>query len=491
MLLLSVTLHAQDGDSQVTYSNLALQFSTNNLNGDAETGYFPSVANANGYGSFIDNPASTALMGEGFFNFSFINNKYDYENSYLNNTLGDSEASNKFGHLGFVYKMPTEQGAFVIGGGYNRINSHDGLNRLSARNSESTLTDDFKDPSSDYYDIAYESYAIDWGDVDSTYLESIFRIGIDYPGISQDAEITYRTDLGEYTVFFGTEFQKDLYLGISAGIISGTYSYRRNFLEDDDQNDYNSDFIDGTDIDQIITYDEIDADITGLALRAGLIYKISPSLNIGLSYLLPSQMRVQENYYSSIETIFDDGLTTTPIGFEGDFEYRINKPGQLNIGFAAEDINNFTFSASAEYVDYSNIELDFITDSDLDFNEEVTLRQQQEELNNEISQSYNKVVNVKTAAGYSFSEQFELKAGYTYLPGRSSNFEANRNVFSGGLEAALSSNIKLNLNTQYSFWKDRSLIYNYFDDVSGDSRTEYIDEKVSKLSIVAGIKFLF
>ena len=44
ILFQPIDAFAQDGSNEVLYSNLALQFSSQNFNGDAGTGYFPSVA---------------------------------------------------------------------------------------------------------------------------------------------------------------------------------------------------------------------------------------------------------------------------------------------------------------------------------------------------------------------------------------------------------------------------------------------------------------
>ncbi|MEX0844782.1 MAG: hypothetical protein WD022_05850 [Balneolaceae bacterium] len=493
------TVIAQDGNSQISYSNLALQFSTQNFNGDAATGLFPSVASANGYGSFIDNPASIALIKDNYFNFSMVNNQVEYENNYLNRTLTTEDQSTKLGNIGFVYKIPTEQGSFVLGGGFNRVTFQNGISRFNARNSESTITDAFKDPNSDYYDIAYNAYAIDWGDVDSTYLESIFRIGFEeYPGITQEAKVSYQTDIGEYSFFFGTEFQKNFFIGISGGLTAGNYTYRRDFLELDDQGDYDYNFIpsteteDGTDIDNILTHDEIDAEIIGFSLRSGLIYKFSPNFNIGLSYLLPSTIIVRENYYSSIKTELDDGSVPYESDFASGeaFEYRIKKPGQLNLGLAAIGIGNFEITLSGELIDYSNLRMDFITGANVDFDEEVVLREQQQELDDFMINNYNTVINGKAGLAYNFTGQFKIKAGYAYLPGKSKNYEVPRNIISGGFSAHITENILVDVNGQYSFWDDRSVIYKYYDE-SNVNRAEVVDQQASSLKILAGIRFLF
>lgn len=493
------TAFAQDGNDPVTYSNLALQFSAQNFNGDAATGLFPTVASAQGYGSYMDNPASVAFIKENAFSVGLFNNDIEYENTYLNNTISSGDNATKLGNLGFIYKIPTEQGSFVLGGGYNRTSSHRGINRISGRNSESTITDAFREPDSDYYDIA-NTYAIDWGDEDSTYRESIFRIGFEeYPGITQEAEISQSTNIGEYSMFFGTEFQKDFYVGISGGLTAGNYTYRRDFLEVDEFNDYNYNFIpsdiseEGTDIDNILTHDEIDANILGFDLRAGIIYQVTPKVNVGVSYLVPSNLVIRESYYSSITTELDDGSTPfkSDLASDGEFEYRVKKPGKLSAGISLTDIGKFDVSVSGEFIDYSNLRLDFITGNNLDFTEKVELREQQNELHAFMSDNYNMVTNLKTGLGYQLNKQLKLKAGYAYLQGKSKVFEADRNIISGGFSAKISESIVLDVNGQYSFWEDRSKVYSYYDYQDDIGRAEVISQDVTNIKILAGIRFLF
>jgi opacity protein-like surface antigen len=431
------------------------------------------------------------------------NNQYSVTNSYLSNSLSTEETKTNLGNIGVVYKLPTQQGSFVIGVGYNEMANKRGISQLSARNNQSTITDVFREESSDYHQIAFNAYAIDWGDVDSTYKESVFRIGFDqFPGITQEAEITQDLNIGEYTFYFGTEFQENLFIGFSGGLLSGSYSYRRDFLEIDDQGDYNYDFIESpesgqlTDIDNILVHDEIEAEIMGFTGRAGLLYEVNPNVNVGLSYTLPSTMVVSEGYYSSIDTEFDDGSSPTGIfdtsfSSEEDYEYRVKRPAQLNLGFSVNNIAGFDFSLSSEFISYSNLNLDLISGNDLDFNEEVGLRDQQTALNDFMANNYKDVINYKAGLGYEFSELLKIKAGYAFFEGKSSLFEVDRTVFSGGFTSKLSPSILLDVNAQYSYWNDRSEVYNYYDYSANVNRSETVSQDVENVRIMAGLRFLF
>lgn len=213
-LFLTQSVIAQDGANQITYSTLAQQFVQNNQNGDAHSTILPSVAIANGFGSFIDNPASVALITDTYFSIGYLSNHAENTNTFKNVSSTIDRQLGRFSNIGLIYSAPTDQGSLVFGGGYTVNNSINRNNLLAAQNSTSTITDVFKQSGSSYNDIAFETYAIDYADVQQTQLESIFRIGFEpgtFPGIYQDVEVIQTSSIGELSLFCGYEFQQNLF----------------------------------------------------------------------------------------------------------------------------------------------------------------------------------------------------------------------------------------------------------------------------------------
>lgn len=494
LIFLSGSVLAQNGLSPASYPNLALEFSNQNMNGNPSS-FMPSVANGYGFGSYLDNPAAMALLGGSQFSFSLYNQNTKTENFYLGNDIEAEQSVTKLGDLGFVYNFPTKQGSFIIGGGYNRTSSANNAFRVSGRNNDNTITDSFLDPESEYNELAFQTYAIDWGDVDSTYLESIFRIGFPpgtFPGIDQEADIKYSTYMGEYSFFAATEFRKDLFLGFSASYFTGEYTYRRDFLEYDSQNDYDGTFIEGSDIDNILVHDEVDVDVQGGKYRAGLVYKLFSGLNIGASYMLPATIRISEDYYSSIETTLDDGSEPFfyDIASDGSFRYRIEQPGELKIGAALLDFAGFSVSASAEYIDYQDTEIDFVTDSDLRLVDEVDIRAQQESLNNFMEDNYESVTNFKIGVGKKLDDRTGIRAAYSYRPGISKLTPEDTKIYSVGFDLKVSDGFLIDVSGHYLKKDDRSELYNYidFDDQPQSTTFEFTKQD---LRIQVGLKILF
>lgn len=496
-----VNVVGQDGQNPVQYSSLAQLFSSINMNGDANANVIPSVAVQNGFGSFLDNPASMALINKSYFNTGLVSNYSEQSNSYLGNNLTFDNNHTQFGNIGLIYSVPTERGSLVVGGGYTLNNQINRTSLLSGYNEQSTITDVFKNEASDYNNIAFEAYAIDYADVEQTTLESIFRIGFtpsNFPGIQQDAEIKQRGSIGEYSIFMASEIQKNLFLGASLGVTHGDYSYERYFLESDSEDAYNGDFIDtdsqgngGTDVADVLLEDQFDSKIVGTNIRAGLLYKLLTNLNIGASVLLPTKFVVTEDYYSEITTNLDDGRTPFGDSYSGEFSYSVRRPGQLNLGMALEDLNGITISTALEMIDYRNTDIDLTRDNDLGFRDIAALREQEAVFDSLMNADYNLVTNLKAGLKYKSYTGFEIRGGFGLFPGKSSNYSADKFVLSGGLGIPLSREIYLDITTQYTRWNDRSILYEYFDPQSGQERFESVDETISQINLMVGFKYRF
>lgn len=491
-------LRAQSGQSPVSYSSLALQFAGSDANGDPQSAVLPSVALSNGFGGYLDNPASIALLEGNYLTTSLLGSTTEQKNSYLNSTFESENSRGRFSNVGAVFQVPTEQGKMVIGAGYNLFHDTNRYDVFGGRNNESTITDQFKDPSSDYHDIAFETYAIDYADTASSYLESIFRIGFGpggYPGITQQAVVEYRSHLGEYSAFFGTEFRKNLFLGVSAGLISGEYSYERNFIEFDEFDDYDGNFIpsdregEGTDILEIETFDEVSAGIKGFTGSIGVIYRVTDFVNAGFSFTLPTVLEVEEYYYSSIETRLDDGSTPfydeTP---EGYFVYKVTRPARYSGGLAIEKFRGLSISVAGEYIDYSKTDIDFTESPDLNI---INALREEQLVDSVMASDYKKVFNLKAGAKYLVNDKTEVRAGIAFFPSRSKKANTDMSRFSAGLGYRINSGMVLDLSTQYSTYKDRSVAYSYYDDSTGHLKQPQVNHDISNFRIQAGIKFLF
>lgn len=487
LLLLIIIIGISSASVKAQGASDVLRYSLEYPSYDPITIVMPGVSSATGFGAYQDNPASMALFDQGFISFGLSNRFVNEESSYLGTSSEFDDSQTNVGDLGFLYKVPTQIGSLVIGGGYSQSTDFNRALSVNARNNQSTLTDFYNITADDsLFFAAFDVYAVDYATEDSSFNEtsSIFRIGFpQYPGINQNMELIEKGVMGEYSAFLATEFQENMMVGVSLGVISGSYKYRRDFLESDQQDDYNFQFIDtsgdgegDTDIDNILSLDAIDADFTAFTARLGFLYQLNPNVSIGASYQYNGALNIDEDYNTIITTTFDNGVQ-----FEddapGSFSYKVKRPDRLKVGVTLKDMNNFNISFAAEGVRYSQARIEF---------EGISLSDDEDSINDTVESGFNDVVNVRAGLEYKVNPFFTPRVGYAYYPSPQEGTDNERQFVSGGFSAQLFDNVSFDLGIQYSFWEDQNQLYSY---LGGNGLTgEVAGEDVSRWNVMAGIK---
>lgn len=450
--------------NSLLYSNQANMFSDQGIAMDPVSIIMPGTAYAGGFGSFLDNPASAALHKQSFGQFGLAYTDLKESTQFTDVSRIQKDDQFNLSNAGFIYSFPTSQGSLVVGGGYSQHTVFKRALEFRGRNEQTTITDQFKTPGSSYSEIAFNTFATDYGDEFEDWDESIFRIGFnefgDYLGVQQQGEIFESGYGGEYSFFAATEFQENLMIGVSLGVLNGQYKYDRLFQEVDNFNLYSSDFIDtnedgtgDTDIDNILLQDQIRSTYTGIKLRAGLIYKLSEVLNIGASYTLGTRMEIEEIFDANIQTTFDNGVAFED-ELNSEFTYYVEMPSRTSIGFSLNNLNGISISAAADYVDYAGTRIDF-NDGSL-FEDEIAE-------NDFIQNNFKSVWNLKGGVQFDVNEGFILRGGYSFLPSKFEDGLDDRSIFSFGTGISVSDNIQLQLAVQYKYWDEVSSVYDYAD----------------------------
>jgi len=471
------TLQAQSADDVMRYS---LEYPSY----DPVSLVIPGVSQPTGFGAYQDNPAVMALYDKSFFSFDLSNRFVDETSQYLGNNPSFSTNQTNIGDLGFMYKIPTTRGSLVVGAGYSQTTDFNRGFSASGRNNQTTITDFYNvTPDDSLFFAAFDVYAIDYATTDSSFsnTKSIFRFFDNnfYPGINQDVETTEKGRMGEYSAFMATELLKDFSVGVSIGYLNGTYSYRREFLESDRQNDYNAAFIDTdgdgqpeTDIDRILSIDTIEADIQAFSARLGFVYKPTKTFNLAASYEFPSKLFIDEEFNTRLTTTFDNSVQ-----FEDDapgrFSYKIVRPQRLKAGVTVKGFPALTLSASAEGIRYSEAEIQF---------DEITLNSRERDINETVRSNFNDVVNLRGGLEYKLNQYFTPRVGYGYFPSPVDGSDSDRQFINSGFSAELTKGLMFDLGVQYSFWDDQNVLY------STSTTSEVVDEEVTRLHVMVGVR---
>lgn len=431
-----------------------------------------SAASGLGAGSVLFNPATTAQIENSGFSISLSNRFVEEESFYRNNSFKRSDSQVSLGELSLVYKFPVEQGDLTVGVGYAQLADFNRTYSYDVFNQQNTITDFFLQ--SDYYfDAAFMAFAIDdfEGETDPV---SVWREPFPFVGVQQNVMLEEWGQLGEVTAFLSTEFRENLFVGVSLGIPLGTYNYRLNFLETppDAPNEY--------DVVNMFLEDEITARITGFNIRVGVVYKATDWLQIGFNAVRNAEYEVSETFSTFISTEFTDGSLFED-EFEGRNSYNFQLPNRYGGGLTISPTPQLQLSGSAEYVDYSSIEMANIGSSSLLDNTE----------NRAIRQEFDDVINLRAGISFDVNESVTLRGGYGLQPSPRKDFaDATRTFYSGGASLKLSQDIIFDTGLQLARWDDFNVMYEFVD-LNNNLVSEVVQEKVTRFNFFAGIRLLF
>lgn len=457
------TILAQNPNNPLAYGNQALLFGSHQ--GQSGFGFDATtqVAYGVGLGAFLENPASLAFADGSSIQIGLRVTGANEDATYLGNSEKFEDQQSSLGNVGFIYKYPTRVGSFVIGAAYHQLANYQRAVSYSGQNTENTLTDQFKLPGSTYSDLAFNTYVTDVGDEFGDWDESIFRLGFDtygeFLGVFQQGEDLQSGHNGEYSIFVATEFRKNLMIGASLGVLSGSYSFDRILQELDDQNLYNGIYIDSdgdeladTDIDNFIFTEKTDSDFNGLRGRIGMLYQPLQQLRIGFSYTLPTRIEVEERFDGRIFSTFDNGVNFDD-SIRGQFQYALTYPGRVSAGLSYSIGNNWTVALSADRVNYSELEIDF---------QDETLFDLQQSENTFITQNFAEgAMGYRVGVIYQKADEITIHAGYGMQQSALQTGEDSKHLFSIGTSLPMGGPWQLDLGLQYSIFDQQSVLYTY------------------------------
>lgn len=427
-----------------------------------------------GFGSIYQNPAVAGLAKMSEFSVGVGYREVNETGYFMNTRSRFNDDQIGVSNLGYLYSFPTHTGSLVIGGGYQQTASFNRASSLDLFNNSHSIVDHFLwDPGNQYFDPAFNTYAIDYDDFYDEYF-NVLRADGNFRGMNQYAEIRERGQMGEFNIFLGTEFQPGLFIGGSVGIVTGSYKYRRSFVEEDLRGNYRNAIYD---VESILNEDRIDASISGVNAKIGALYNIVPGLRLGISYTTRTVLNIEEQYSTFIRTDYyttdNDGFNRYEDDFLGEIDYTVRRPSVLSAGIGFYLMPNIDFDLSVDRMNYSKIEM-----GGLGFSHN-------REQNSSIRQEFEDVYNVKAGLTLNVSDSFKPSLGYAFNPSPRSGYDAGITYWSVGARLYLGENVTLDAGLQYAVWDDQLDVYSYGSGVAT------MRQEVERIQGMIGINFRF
>ncbi|MFQ5571325.1 MAG: OmpP1/FadL family transporter [Rhodothermales bacterium] len=472
------------------------------------------------YGALFNNPAGlgyfTKSAASGALNSVFTTDESFYRTPGFSSTLDEDVSETNVGNLAYVYRAPTKRGSFVMAVALNQVNSFERDLRFVGTNSTSTIStsflpfdDEFSLDGSNLDVLSDLPFAAFNGGLIEFFPEFLDDDPNAYPfleavapgtSIEQAGTVLEQGRMNEVSFGGALETARGVMIGLSANLVYGTYEFNSIFEEADVFNEntaaeYSVLLDDGSLLEgfDFLTYQQnLESDLLGVNLRAGISAEISPNIRFGATLESPTFYTVEERFGVRYETVFDSGGSLSygdrldDVG-NGEFEYEILTPWRLGIGVGFHS-DNFTVLADAEFVDWGQLELDADTD-----------RAFFDDLNRSIEENYEAVINGRLGIEYRLGDLM-LRGGVAYKPdpldvplqqSDGTELDRDKTFFSAGVGYRFNNQFQVDFGWMQARFD--SIYSGYPEDDLGPRQDDIllIDEEVIQNQFVVGVSFFF
>lgn len=399
------------------------------------------------YSAVFFNPAGLGLIHDPSLTFGLNYENLDNSATLFGNTTTNSIGSTNFSRLGLVFPFPTIRGSLVFAFGYNQNKSFnrtlkfDGFN--SANNSYIQYLTNFNDDIPYLLGLSYGLF-----DSDDNYIRDETVIN---GRLNQSGTINEEGSINSWNFSASAEAAKNLFVGGTLNLITGSYKRYKDYYEDDTQNIYNSSILLDPndevtrDFETFYLNDVIDWDISGWDFKLGFLYKLNPNLNVGGAIKFPGYYTIKETFFVTGSSTFANGDGYDLDEDESKTEYDINSPYEFSAG-ASFNLEGLIISADVKLIDYSQMEFS----SGLD-------PVQRNNNNQEIIELFDNVVNYSFGAEYTLPQLgVKLRGGFmnNQSPFKGDPSEFNRKYITGGLGFATNEAISIDVAYAHGWWEN-------------------------------------
>ncbi len=421
---------------------------------------------ADDYSAVYWNPAGLGQIRRMEMNIGFSHNIAENDLNFLGSTFNSTNSATRLNSFGFVFPVPTYQGSMVFAAGYNRVHDFDNVLELDGFNTDYS---------------SYADYVLpNWGaDDDFEYFTDIDDSLNQYESLIEEGTMNH------FVVSGAVEVQKNFFLGASLNFISGKDDYNLVFTEKDLMNIYNSylEYEDEDGITNVIMNDldtwsygqGIVSDFSATNLKVGALYRYNDALRLGATILFPTTYTITENWSETFDETYDDTPPLEQLGFNGEFEYKIQEPYSIAAG-ASFKLLNLLLSGGLEFQDWSQAKfkseppVSGITMSEANVNIKQNLQAVTKvHLGAEV---FVPVINIRLRGGYSTSPS----------PYKYADEKPDKEYLTAGLSLMLDKQVMVDIATMKGSWEQ-----SVYDGLTNTTTVE--DKSFTKVVGTLSIRF--
>lgn len=465
---------AQFPEDALRYSSIGLGVGARSLSmGMAYTSI------ANDFSATYWNPAGLGQIRMSEVSLGLSHQSYGNTSTFLGNTRSLDNSLTDLNNFGLVYPFPTAQGSLVFAVGYNRVNDFSTALSFDGFNPKSSIIQSMAPDGEPYpkkYVTMAERLALANADTSTGLFVSPIR-----DSLQQRGKVLEGGGLNNWTFAVAVEAARQLYLGVSLNVVSGSYTYNREYIETDIFDKYNkirfgNYYGNDYSFKQLNLVNTINGDISGFTARFGMLYKFNTGARIGINIKTPTFINVRENFSTDGTSTFDvvaQGRLSYNDRLEGKTEYDVTTPFVFSGGISVP-ISDLMIAGDVEFTDWTQMKFSNADPS-------------VEQYNTDIKTLFRPTANLRVGAEYEFDE-FRLRGGFAYLPspyrGDPSSFA--QKYITAGLGFIVQGNVAIDIGYAYGFWDARHV--NYLD-VNFNDPTTF--ENITTHSLMATVSYRF
>ncbi|MEE9431394.1 MAG: outer membrane protein transport protein [Melioribacteraceae bacterium] len=433
-----------------------------------------TLALGGNFASTLLNPAGLALLSTNVVELSFNSNSLQNSSTFFDVNKTSKKNNGNFNQFALVMPLPTKKGSAVLAFGYNQLKDFNSKLEFDGFNPSNTSMIQTLNGEDIIFELGLSYPAFDVANGDTSFFDETIING----GLHQSGTIIEDGTLDSWVMSGAFEASKNVFIGATINILSGTYKYSRKYIEDDyDKNNY-VDQLDPQDsrtanFESFLLNDVIDQQINGWDLRLGLLYKMNNMLSFGATIKLPTNYDIEEFYQVSGESEF----ASTAFSYESteaQYNYAIKTPMELSGGIAL-DLPFIKVNGSVKLVDFSQMEF-------TEGFESKVLADKNQEFTDLFESTINFNLGTELTLPY---PKIKLRGGFIYnqSPFKNDTAEFDKKFLTTGFGFPLSDGINIDVTYAHGWW-------NTFGDNYGvnESRTT---QEISVDKIMMSLSFSF
>lgn len=445
--LLSLTLLAFFSTTQAQFVEDALRFSQMGTGVGARSLGLgnTSIGLADDYSALFMNPAGLAVVRDYEFSVGLSHLRYDNKVSYLGASTNSSNNATNLNNLGIVYPIPTTRGSLTFAVGFGRVANYTTGTSFSGFNPSNSIIESMVPDvnlwslsANDRRDLLERNipYQVWLAEIDSVN-------GRLYPlingNVTQRATVREGGGLNNWSAGGAMDIAKDLSLGISVNVVSGSYTYDREFTELDDRNLHKTK---PADLASFTLEQTVRSNLNGYNALIGLMYRKQGRFKVGFTVRTPTYYDIDEDFTSLGRSVFDNG-DRDRLELSDKTNYQLVTPIMIGMGGSIQLGDWLALGGDAEYVDWTQME--FRSD-----NNDLVAE------NRNIKKEFEPTTNLRGGAELTlFDLGLKLRGGVAYNPspytGDPSSFD--QIYYTAGAGISLDQNVTLNAGFAYGTWK--------------------------------------